>query len=102
MSLTKTPLKEDSLYRVKFTVPWERAEGVRKINLVGEFNGWGAKSSLMRRNKNGSFTTSVVLPKGREYQYRYLLDDSVWINDEKADDYRYCAFGDCDNSILSL
>jgi 1,4-alpha-glucan branching enzyme len=102
MSLTKTKLKGDSKCRVTFTVPSNRADGVKHVFLAGEFNDWGVRDAKMKRNKNGSFSRSMVLPMGREYQYRYLLDGSRWINDEKADDYHHCDFANCDNSIVRV
>lgn len=102
MAVTKTRVKGKSLYKVRFTVPSERADGVARVSLAGEFNGWGAQDLEMKRDRGGSFSLSLVLPMGREYQYRYLLDGSLWINDESADGYRHCDFGNCDNSVLSL
>jgi hypothetical protein len=56
----------------------------------------------MKRNKNGSFSLDVELPKGEEVSFRYLLGDGRWLNEKAAREFRYCAFADADNSILKL
>jgi hypothetical protein len=41
---------------------------------------------------------TVSLPPGRDYEYRFLLDGSRWVNDEGADQYRPNEFGG-ENSV---
>jgi hypothetical protein len=42
----------------------------------------------------------IDLQAGREYQFRYLIDDTRWENDPKADRYAKSPFGDSDNSVV--
>jgi hypothetical protein len=42
------------------------------------------------------------LEKGREYQFRYLLDNKNWENDPSADGFAPTPFGDSENSIITL
>jgi hypothetical protein len=51
----------------------------------------------MKKMKNGSFTITLDLEPGREYQFRYLIDDVVWENDWNADKYTKSPYGDSDN-----
>jgi hypothetical protein len=53
----------------------------------------------MKRQKNGTFAASLSLERGREYQFRYLLDGDRWENDWQADKYLRNAFGS-DNSVV--
>ena len=54
------------------------------VLLVGEFNNW--TPIAMKKVKNGPFRTKVRLPKDRQFQFRYLVDET-WINDPSADAY---------------
>ena len=56
----------------------------------------------MRHQKDGSFSATLDLPAGREYQFRYLIDGEVWISDPEADKYSFSPFGDCENSVVMV
>jgi len=100
MSLKKKYLKSKPVCKVSFEVPKEAANGAKKIVIVGEFNEWDTKELTMKKLKNGSFTSVVDLTPGREYQFRYLIDDNKWENDWNADRYVRTDFGDCENSVV--
>ena len=100
MSLKKQFLKSRPVCKVTFTLPAEAAGDAKQAHLVGDFNEWDHTATPMRKLKNGSFTTTLDLETGREYQFRYLLDGTRWENDWEADRYVYSTFGDCDNSVI--
>ena len=100
MSLKKKYLKSKPVCKVSFEVPKEAANGAKKIVIAGEFNEWDTKKLTMKKLKNGSFTSVVDLIPGREYQFRYLIDDQKWENDWNADRYVRTDFGDCENSVV--
>ncbi|MFP4397399.1 MAG: isoamylase early set domain-containing protein [Desulfonatronovibrio sp.] len=102
MSFKKTYLKDGSRCRVMFRIDSELADKAEKAAVVGDFNGWDSTAAPMRKLKDGSFSLSMSLPTGKTYQFRYLLDDNTWINETEADGYAYCAFGNCNNSVLDL
>jgi hypothetical protein len=54
----------------------------------------------MKQVKNGPFRTKVRLPKDGEFQFRYLVDEQSWHNDEAADAYRSNEHG-TENSVIS-
>ncbi len=68
------------------------------VHVAGDFNGWQA-STPMKRQKDGSWRATVELEPGREYQFRYLVDGNVWVNDEAADAYVPNGFG-ADNCVV--
>jgi hypothetical protein len=37
---------------------------------------------------------------GREYQFRYLVDDKEWENDMEADKFVPTPYGDSENSVI--
>ncbi len=101
MSIKKQFLKSKPVCKVTFKVAKEAAYGASKVNLTGDFNNWNVNSDEMNALKDGSFSLTLDLESGREYQFRYLLDGTTWINDEEADGYRNSGF-DSQNSLLSL
>lgn len=87
MGLTKKYLKSKPVCKVTFKVSPEQIEGAKKVALVGGFNNWDVKETPMRKLKDGSFTKTLELSVGEEYEFRYLIDGEKWINDEAADKY---------------
>ncbi len=84
--------------RVTFELP--SSMWAERVNLVGDFNGWATDKDEMRQSRNnGNWRISLVLPKGREYQFRYLVNGQDWQNDWHADKYTENKFG-TDNSVV--
>ncbi|MDD5720247.1 MAG: isoamylase early set domain-containing protein [Candidatus Krumholzibacteria bacterium] len=100
MSVSKKYLKSKPVSRVTFLLPNEIAAGAAKASLVGDFNGWDPKATRMRKLKTGEFKVTVDLEVGREYQYRFLLDDRKWTNDNAADRYVPAGLPDAENGVI--
>ena len=88
--------------KVTFKIPEHVGNGATMAHVVGAFNDWSTSATPMKRLKNGAFSATVGLEKGRSYQFRYLLGQSDWENDPDADDYLPTPFGDRHNSVISL
>ena len=54
----------------------------------------------LKKKKDGSFSIEIELEKGKEYQFRYLLDGKHWENDWAADKYIPAPFSHTDNSVV--
>ncbi len=102
MSIRKQYLKNGSKCNVTFRIPREVAGNARQASVVGEFNGWDSTAGSMKKFKNGSFSLTMSLPVGNIYQFRYILEDNIWISEENADGYQHCSFGNCENSVLKI
>ncbi len=100
MSIKKQSMKTEPSCKVTFKLPKNMVNNARHVALVGEFNNWNASSTPMKKLKDGSFSTSLKLEAGREYQFRYLIDGSLWENDDAADKYAYSEHASCDNSVV--
>ncbi|TSA56889.1 MAG: glycoside hydrolase [Planctomycetaceae bacterium] len=100
MSLKKQFLKSGSICKVTFRLPREAAGEAKTVHVVGEFNNWDVYATPMKCLKNGSFTVTINLEQGREYQFRYLIDETSWENDWDADKYLPSHFGNCENSVV--
>jgi 1,4-alpha-glucan branching enzyme len=83
--LKKQFLKSKDVVKVTFSLP-EAVQG-ETVFLVGDFNNWDESATVMKRQKNGSFTVTLDLDKSREYQFRYLVNGTEWHNDWEADKY---------------
>jgi 1,4-alpha-glucan branching enzyme len=100
MSVKKQYMKTKSVCKVTFNLPKDIAKSAGSVYLVGDFNSWDASSHPMKLQKDRSFNLTINLEKGREYQYRYLLDGSTWENDDCADKYVKSPYGDSENSVV--
>jgi hypothetical protein len=94
--LKKTRSRDTGNVKVTFVLtPQASAD---RVHLVGDFNDWQG-STPMRRQRDGSWRATVEVEAGRAYQFRYLVDGNVWVNDEAADAYVPNPFG-ADNCVV--
>jgi hypothetical protein len=98
--LTKRPNKPH-LCRVTFRFLSEHANKAKSVHLVGEFNDWKMLETPLKRLSNGDFSVTLKLEVGRTYQYRYLLNQTDWINDPSAESSIENKFGG-HNSAISV
>jgi len=102
MSIKKQFLKSKSVCKVSFKLSQAQVQNAGKVNIVGDFNNWNETSDELKPTKDGSFSHTLELEPGREYQFRYLIDGHVWINDEDADKFVATGLGDSHNAVISL
>ena len=103
MSINKRFLKSKPVCEVTFRIPQEDGKDFKKASLVGDFNNWDTTVHQMKKiKKDGSFSISVDLPTGSEYQFKYLLDGRQWSVDRTADRQVTSHFSNSENSVVSL
>jgi 1,4-alpha-glucan branching enzyme len=102
MSIKKQVLKHKPICKVTFRIDPSVGNAAKKAYVVGEFNDWSTSANPMKRLKNGGFTATLDLEKGRTYQFRYLLGKNAWENDAEADREVPTPFGDSRNSVIAL
>ncbi len=98
MSIAKQYLKTKPVCKVTFTVP---AEDAKKVAVVGDFNNWNPKGTLLKKLKNGTFKGTLDLPKETTYEFRYLVD-GAYVNETEADRYQWNDFAGAENAVLEL
>ena len=98
--MKKAYLKTEPMCKVTFALPKEAVGEANCVYLVGEFNNWQIGATPMKKLKSGEFKTTLKLKRDKEYQFRYLIDDSKWENDWHADKYVTTPFGDGENSVV--
>lgn len=100
MSVKKQYMKKKPLCKVTFRLNKKQARHARTVHVVGDFNGWDTGATPMVKLKRGAFSVIVDLEKGREYQFRYLLNGTDWVNDSGADHYVTTPYGDENNCVI--
>lgn len=100
MALTKQYSKSKPVCKVTFALPAETVNGAKSVSLAGDFNEW--TPTALKKQKDGTFKASVELEVGKEFAFRYLVDNDVWMNDEAADKYVPCGVSYDDNSVVIL
>ncbi|MGE5312052.1 MAG: glycoside hydrolase [Nitrospirota bacterium] len=98
--IVKEYLKKDQPCKVTFRLPRIAAADAKSVCIVGDFNNWSIHSHPMRKLKSGDYTITLELEPGREYQFRYFIDEIRWENDWQADKYVKSPYGDSDNSVV--
>ncbi len=98
MAIKKQYLKTKPVCKVTFTVP---AEDAKKVAVVGDFNNWNPKGSLLKKLKNGTFKGTFDLPSESSYEFRYLVD-GAYVNDEAADRYQWNDFAGAENEVIEI
>jgi predicted flap endonuclease-1-like 5' DNA nuclease len=89
--------------KVKFVLSADIVAGAEDGLLIGEFNNWTLEEGFsLKKTKSGGLETTVSLEAGRSYQYRYLLSDGRWVNDNNAIQYVHDAHFQIDNCLISV
>lgn len=99
LGIKKQYLKSRKTCKVTFRLPRVAAPNAKVVCIVGDFNEWGIYANPMKKLKTGDFTITLEVEPGREYQFRYLIDEYRWENDWNADKYVKSPYGS-DNSVI--
>ena len=93
----KIYFKTKDYCKVKFTFNIEDAETVEILGLNSDWE----NSIVMSKKKDGSFSCEVSLPKSTQHEFKYLVDETKWINEPEADSQNPNQFGGS-NSVIVL
>jgi predicted flap endonuclease-1-like 5' DNA nuclease len=70
---------------VSFILTKSKAEQATQVWIIGDFNHWDTAAGFeMKKTEDGSFIAEIPLEAGKTYQYRYLLNNGQWVNDERS------------------
>lgn len=95
--------KKQPTCKVTFQLPQEAAPNAQTVMVVGDFNEWQPQQgTTLKLDRSGFFKAELDLATGREYQFRYLIDNTYWENDWSADKYVPTPFQGIENSVVSL
>ena len=100
--IEKKYLKTKPVCKVKFSLSADSVASAKKVAVVGDFNNWDSTAHPLRKQKSGVYATTLDLSPERDYQFRYVLDDEIWLNDDAADGIVSSPIGTEGNSLLAL
>lgn len=95
--VTKTYFKTKDYCKVKFSFRVDNAETVEILGLNSDWE----NSVVMSRKKDGTFSCEVPLPKNSEQEFKYRINETLWMNDPEADAEKPNRFG-TSNSVIVL
>jgi 1,4-alpha-glucan branching enzyme len=92
--------KDRSTCQVTFWLSKQAVPGARVVAVAGDFNNWDMHAHKMKKLKSGDYSLMVELEPGKEYEFRYLIDETHWKNAWNADKYVWSPYGNCENAVL--
>lgn len=93
----KTYYKTKDYCKVKFSFQVENAETIEILGLNSDWQ----HSIIMSKKKDGSFSADVNLPKESKHEFKYLVNETEWVNEPEADGEAPNEYGGT-NSVISL
>ncbi|CAH0530086.1 isoamylase early set domain-containing protein [Vibrio hippocampi] len=75
------------------------ANQVESAAIVAEFHDW-QPVPMKKVAKSKTFKYKTRLPKNEQFQFRYLINDTEWVNDGSADQYIANSFG-AENCVIT-
>jgi 1,4-alpha-glucan branching enzyme len=75
---TKSDVKGVKFIKVRTKFEFSAPEA-KEVSLVGNFNQWNPQANSMKKDKKGTWKTTLSLEPGR-YEYRFIADGN-WEND---------------------
>lgn len=75
------------------------APEAEEVALVLDFNDWEPLPMKKAQKAGSPFRLKVRLPKEQEFQFRYYVDQNLWVNDRAADAYWANEYGES-NSVV--
>ncbi len=93
----KTYFKTKDYCKVKFTFNLEDAETVEILGLNSDWE----NSIVMSKKKDGTFSSEVSLPKNSEHEFKYRVNDNIWVSEPEADKEISNSYGGS-NSVIVL
>ncbi|HMQ59427.1 MAG TPA: isoamylase early set domain-containing protein [Flavilitoribacter sp.] len=99
--LKKQYLKDKPACKVTFVLPKAAVNGAKEVRVLGTFNDWTWSTGTPMAFKKSTLEAVVELEAGRQYEFRYLIDNTTWITDGEADGYIPTPFG-VDNAVVAL
>lgn len=92
----KTYYKTKSYCKVKFSFKVENAETIEILGLNSDWE----KSIIMGKKKDGTFSADVNLPKESRHEFKYLVNETEWVNEPEADSLEPNVYGGANSVIL--
>ena len=97
--LKKRYISNGRICKVTFTLTSD--SDIQSVALVGDFNNWDKSAMPMKKTEDGSWKIQLQLETGKEYQYRYFVNDREWQNDQDADKFAMHPYGGENSTVVT-
>lgn len=87
--------------KVTFSLPKVAVTESTSVVLLGDFNDWDRAGIPLKENGE-TYYTELELETGRDYEFRYLINNERWENDWNADKYVPSPYDGILNSVVSV
>jgi len=74
------------------------ASEAHEVSIVGDFNNWNPKTHVMKKDKKGVWSKTILIPQGR-YEYKYFVDGEWWLDPENNQTVQN-TFGSANNVLM--
>lgn len=89
--------------KIAFTLTPDVLGSASAAMVLGDFNNWNpAEGIYMEVQEDGSMRAEMYLSAGQTYQYRYLLNDGRWVNDESAKTFAEVFGYPVENCVITI
>jgi len=102
MSLKKSFIDTTQKFKVTFELPVTENNTEKEVRVVGDFNDWNWDAAPTMSISENYYKVDIELLPGKKYEYRYLINNEHWANDNNADDYSPSPCDDINNCVLIL
>lgn len=85
--------------RVTFSLP--SSFWADSIYLVGDFNNWDTTSTPLTL-QDGCWAVTLDLDIGRSFHYRYLINETEWVNDWQSDAFAQNERGEESSVVVTV
>jgi len=76
-------------------------EDAHRVCVSGQFNGWNPAAGSFTRGEDGAWRLDIPAPAPGRYRYKFLVDETRWIEDPSHDEKEPNPYGGMD-SILTV
>jgi len=102
MSIKKQYLKKDGVCKITFSLR-DKDHIIKSVRIPGDFNKWDRNCEPMKKHKNNEYSQSITLQLGKSYQFRYLINDSLWEDEPESDRFVPSGVDNSDfNSVITV
>ena len=86
---------------VKLTFTLSLHDTPNPVSVLGDFNDWDPLANPLKKRSNGTRSTTVVVPSGGRFAFKYLSDGGTWFNDVDADEHSTNEYGEVNSLVIT-
>lgn len=86
MSIKKQYLKKVGVCKITFSFK-DADEKIETVRILGDFNNWDRNCEPMKKRKRDGYSQTITLKAGKSYQFRYLVNNTLWEDEPESDNF---------------